>query len=176
VIAAILTVLLQITINATAPPQPADGFRRLSDVTLRVRQVSPEIMPNPSLAPLVEYLTHCTGPDDRILVVGFGPEIPVLAHRPFAARLPTWIPRYYDDSADVHRALTQLGRERLGAAVFLDGSMVVARLWPALLQAIEDRGFEEYTVARINSRVRVWLPHAADARRDAATSLPCPAP
>jgi hypothetical protein len=176
VIAAILTVLLQITINATAPPQPADGFRRLSDVTLRVRQVSPEIMPNPSLAPLVEYLTHCTGPDDRILVAGFGPEIPVLAHRPFAARLPTWIPRYYDDSADVHRALTQLGRERLGAAVFLDGSMVVARLWPALLQAIEDRGFEEYTVARINSRVRVWLPHAADARRDAATSLPCPAP
>ena len=174
-IAAMLAMVLQITIKAAAPPQPADAFRRLSDVTQRVRSVSPEIMPNPSLAPLVRYLAQCTGPDDRILMAGFGPEIPVLAHRPFAARLPTWIPRYYEDSADVNRALMQLDRERLGAAVFLDGSMVVARLWPALLQAIRDRGFEEYTVAPINSRVRVWLPHGVDARRDTATSLPCPA-
>jgi hypothetical protein len=48
----------------------------------------------------------------------------------------------------------QLGREQLGAAVFLDGSMVVARFWPALLQAIQERGFEEYTSTPINSRVR----------------------
>jgi len=171
----LLIVVLQITTNTSAPHQPADAFRRLSDITQRLRRVSPEIMPNPSLAPLVGYLAQCTGPDDRILVAGFGPEIPVLAHRPFAARLPTWIAGYYDDSADVNRALMQLGRERLGAAVFLDGSMVVARLWPALLQAIRDRGFEEYTVVPINSRVRVWLPHAVDAQRDAATSLPCPA-
>jgi hypothetical protein len=173
-IVAALIVVLQITTRSAASSPPADPFRRLSDITQRLRRVSPEIMPNPSLAPLVGYLAHCTGPDDRILVAGFGPEIPVLAHRPFAARLPTWIAGYYEDSADVNRALVQLGRERLGAAVFLDGSMMVARHWPALLHAIRDRGFEEYTVASINSRVRVWLPHAADARRDAATNLPCP--
>ena len=176
VIAAMLVVILQITTRTFALPQPAESFRRLSDITERLRHVSPEITPNPSLAPLVEYLAHCTGRDDRILVAGFGPEIPVLARRPFAARLPTWIPGYYEDSADVNRALMQLGRERLGAAVFLNGSMVVARLWPALLQAIRDRGFEEYTVTPINSRVRVWLPSAADAHRDAATNLPCPPP
>jgi hypothetical protein len=173
-IAAMLMVVLQITTKISAPPQPADPFRRLSDITQRLRRVSPGIMPNPSLAPLVGYLAQCTGPDDRILVAGFGPEIPVLAHRPFAARIPTWIPNYYDDSAEINRALMQLGRERLGAAVFLDGSMVVARFWPALLQAIQERGFEEYTVAPINSRVRVWLPHAEDPRRDDATNLPCP--
>jgi hypothetical protein len=173
-IVAVLIVVLQITTRTSASPSTADPFRRLSDITQRLRRVSPEIMPNPSLAPLVGYLAHCTGPDDRILVAGFGPEIPVLAHRPFAARLPTWIAGYYEDSADVNRALMQLGRERLGAAVFLDGSMMVARFWPALLQAIRDRGFEEYTIASINSRVRVWMPHAADEHRDAATNLPCP--
>jgi len=131
-------------------------------------------MPNPSLAPLVEYLAHCTAANDRILVAGFGPEIPVLAHRPFAARLPTWIPGYYDDRTEVERAVMQLGREQLGAAVFLDGSMVVARFWPALLQAIQERGFEEYTSTPINSRVRIWLPHVTDARRDPSTDLPCP--
>jgi hypothetical protein len=173
-IAATLIVVLQITNKASAPPPPGDAFRRVSDITQRLRRVSPEIMPNPSLAPLVGYLAQCTAPDARIFVAGFGPEIPALAHRPFAARLPTWIPGYYDDPADVNRALTQLGRERLGAAVFLDGSMVVARFWPALWQAIQERGFEEYTVTAVNSRVRVWLPHTADARRDAATNLPCP--
>jgi hypothetical protein len=172
-IAAMLIVVLQIATRTAASPEPADTFRRLNNITHRLRRVSPEIMPNPSLAPLVGYLEDCTRPDDRILVAGFGPEIPVLAHRPFAARLPTWIPGYYEESADVTRAVMQLGRERLGAAVFLNGSMVVARLWPALLQAIRDRGFDEYTVEPINARVRVWLPHAADARRDAATNLPC---
>jgi hypothetical protein len=173
-IAAILIVLLQVTTNVYTPRQPADPVQRLSDITERLRHVSPAIMPNPSLAPLIGYLAQCTAPDDRILVAGFGPEIPVLAHRPFAARLPTWIAGYYDDNSDVDRAVMQLGRESLGAAVFLDGSMVVARFWPALLQAIQNRGFEEYTSAPINSRVRVWLPRAVDAPRDAATDLPCP--
>ena len=174
IIAAIVIVLLQVTTNVYTPRRPADPVRRLSDITEGLRRVSPAIMPNPSLAPLMGYLAHCTARDDRILVAGFGPEIPVLAHRPFAARLPTWIAGYYDDSLDVDRAVMQLGREPLGAAVFLDGSMVVARFWPALLQAIQERGFEEYTSAPINSRVRVWLPHVVDARRDAATNLPCP--
>jgi hypothetical protein len=173
-IAALLIVIFQITTRVSAARQPADPFRRVSDITQRLRRVSPEIMPNPSLAPLVEYLAECTGPDDRILVAGFGPEIPVLAQRPFAARLPTWIPGYYDDGADINRAVMQLGHERLGAAIFLDGSTAVARFWPALLQAIRERGFEEYTSTPINSRLRVWLPHVADARRDAATDLPCP--
>lgn len=171
--AAMLIIVVQITTKTSAPPQPAVAFRRVTDITRRLRRVSPEIMPNPSLAPLVEYLARCTEPGDRILVAGFGPEIPVLAHRPFAARLPTWIPGYYDDRAEIDRALMQLGRERLGAAVFLDGSMAVARFWPALLQAIRSRGFDEYTVAPVNSRMRVWLPHVADTGRDAATDLPC---
>jgi hypothetical protein len=174
-IAALLIAVFQVSTRVSAPRQPAaDPFRRMSDITQRLRHVSPDIMPNPSLAPLVEYLAQCTAPEDRILVAGFGPEIPVLAHRPFAARLPTWIPGYYDDSAEVNRAVMQLGRERLGAAVLLEGSMVVARFWPALLQAIRDRGFEEHTSTPINSRLRVWLPHVADARRDPATNLPCP--
>jgi len=173
-IAALVIAVLQVTTKLATPPQPADAFRRLSDITQRLRRVSPEIVPNPSLAPLTSYLTRCTGAGDRVLVAGFGPEIPVLAHRPFAARLPTWIPGYYVDSAEIERALMQLGREPLGAAVFLDGSMVVERFWPALLQAVRDRGFEEHAVSPINARVRIWLPHSGDTRRDTATNLPCP--
>ena len=174
-VVALLIIVGQDATRLSMVSRPVDGLRRVVDVTERMRQMSPAVMPNPSLAPLVAYLTQCTGPDDRVLVTGFGPEIPVLAHRPFAGRLPTWIPAYYEDRADVNRALMQLGRERLGAAVFLDGTTVVARSWPAILQAVQDRGFMEYTAAPINSRVRVWLPAIADASRDTKTGLPCPA-
>jgi len=132
-------------------------------------------MPSPALAPVIAFLVDCTSPDARILVTGFGPEIPVLAHRPFAARLPTWIPGYYEDRADVDRALAQLEDEPLGAAVFLDGTTVVGRSWPALLRAIQARGFEEYTVSVVGPRLRVWLPNVAATHRDPATGLPCPA-
>jgi len=171
---AVLGAVVQIATKVTLPP-PADAVRRIGDVTQRLRHVSPDIIPSPALAPLIAYLADCTRPDDRVLVTGFGPEIPVLAHRPFAARLPTWIPGYYEDRADVDRALTQLGREQLGAAVFLDGTTAVARSWPTLLHAIQARGFEEHTVSVGGPRLRVWLPSVAAAASDPATGLPCPA-
>jgi hypothetical protein len=152
-----------------------DALGRAGHVTQRLRNVSPEILPNPSMAPLIAYLSRCTRPDDRVLVAGFGPEIPALSHRRFAARLPSWLPGYHEDPADVNRALAQLRSERLGAAVFLDGTPVVAQSWPALMEAIGRRGFDEYAVRSGDPRTRVWLPRAASgASRDAATDLPCP--
>jgi len=174
VAAAVVGGVVQAATRVTLP-RPADAIRRIGDVTQRLRHVSPDIMPSPSLAPVIAYLVDCTAPDDRVLVTGFGPDIPVLAHRPFAARLPTWIPGYYEDRADVDRALAQLEGEPLGAAVFLDGTTVVGRSWPALLRAIQARGFEEYTVSLVGPRLRIWLPHVAATHRDAGTGLPCPA-
>ena len=178
--AAVGFVLLIVVAAALLPGRTNSGasvnaFTRVSQISQRLRQVSPEIIPNPSMAPLITYLSQCTDPQDRVLVTGFGPEIPALAHRPFAARLPTWIPGYYEDAADVNRALMRLRDERLGAAVFLDGTPVVEHSWPALMAAIRDRGFDEYATRSYNGRLRVWLPHEVrDARRDAATDLPCP--
>jgi hypothetical protein len=160
----------------TDPGPSLNAFARAAQIGSRLREVSPEIIPNPSVAPLIAYLSHCTDPASRVLVTGFGPEIPALAHRPFAARLPTWIPGYYEDAADVHRALARLRDERLGAAVFLDGTPVVEHSWPQLMAAIRERGFDEYAPVSDNGRMRVWLPHGAHgARPDIATHLPCAA-
>jgi len=154
---------------------PVNALARVSQISRRLRDVSAEIIPNPSMAPLIAYLSQCTNPGDRVFVAGFGPEISALAHRPFAARLPTWIPGYYEDAADVRRALTRLRSERLGAAVFLDGTTVVEHSWPDLMAAIRDRGFVEYVPASATGRLRVWLPRELrDARHDSATDLPCP--
>lgn len=179
-IAAIAIVLVAAPIGLVATgrrvPTPLDVARRTVQVTERLEGPSAEIIPNPSIAPLVTYVSHCTRPDERVFVSGFGPEIPVLADRAFAAGLPTWIPGYYEDEADVERALRRLRDERLGAAVMLDGTAVVAHSWPQVMQSIRDRGFDEYTVPSVGPSIRVWLPRAvASAPRETVTGLPCPA-
>jgi hypothetical protein len=151
-----------------------DVLRQPARVTRRLEAASPEIQPNPALAPLVSYLEQCTRDDDRVLVGGFGPEIPVLAHRRFAAGLPEWIPGYYEDAADVSRAVATLNRERLGAVVLLDGSNVFMRSWPALGEWVRAHDFQEHDVASINPRIRVWLPRAAATMpAESSTGLPC---
>jgi len=173
-IAIVLVVAVQISRRSAPVPGPLEATGRIGLISGRLRALSTDIIPNPSMAPLIAYLSICTRPDERVLVAGFGPEIPALSHRPFAARLPSWLPGYYEDVSDVHRALTSLRGERLGAAIFLDGTAAVSRSWPAIVQAIRDRGFDEYPVGAINPRIRVWLPRAASgARRDSATDLPC---
>jgi hypothetical protein len=98
----------------------------------------------------------------------------VLAHRPFAGGLPTWIPGYYTEPPDVARAIDRLNREHVGAAIMLDGSTVLVNSWPDLGQWIRERAFEEHSVPSIDSRVRLWLPHfGRDAPVDPSTGLPC---
>ena len=160
---------------AIARPASMNVVQRVGEVTTRLRRASPQIIPNPSLSPLIDYVARCTQPQERVLVVGFGPEVPVLAHRPFAAGLPTWIPGYYEDAADVSRAVVRLQREELGAVILLDGRNAFTQSWPLLAAAVRARGVDEYGIPSIDERLRVWLPHAAAVAPMDPTGLPCPA-
>jgi len=155
-------------------PTPAAIIRHAADVTRRLEQASPDIQPDPSLAPLIDYLSRCTPPGDRVLVSGFGPEIPVLAHRPFASGLASWIPGYYEDPRDVARGRAQLDRERVSVVVMLDGSRVFFSSWPGLGEWLLKRGMKEYPLTAVNAQIRVWLPTpASPASVDGRTGLPC---
>ena len=155
-------------------PTPAAVVRHAALVTRRLEQASPDIQPDPSLAPLVDYLSRCTAPGDRVLVSGFGPEIPVLAHRPFASGLASWIPGYYEDPRDVARGRAQLDREHVSAVVMLDGSRVFFSSWPGLGEWLLKQGMEDYPLTAVNARIRVWLrTPPSPAPVDTATGLPC---
>lgn len=172
--AGVLWTVVPVMQHRTVPPGLATAARRAIQVTRRLASASPDIQPDPTLAPLIAYLQRCTLPSHRVLVSGFGPEIPVLAHRPFAGGLSSWIPGYYESAADVSRALERLNREQVGAAVMLDGSAVFVRSWPGLGQWIEGHHFQEHAVPAINPRIRVWLPgFPPNAPVDGPTGLPC---
>ena len=144
---------------------------RWHQVATRLREARPEIMPNPERALLVAYIERCTATDERVLVGGFGPELPVLSHRAFAGGLPDWIRGYYDFPADVARARTQLARERVGVAVMLDGGDAFAASWPALASDLRDRAFQPHYLQLSTGPVELWIPPRI--ARDRLTGLPC---
>jgi len=172
----VAAVVLVAAVYAAPNVTALDVTRQFGRVTHRLASESPEIQPDPVLAPLVAFLGRCTQPSSRVLVGGFGPEIPVLAHRAFASGLPAWIPGYYDDARDVSRALTRLNRERVGAIVMLDRPDMFARSWPGIDEWIRQHGFEEYAVPSIDTGLRILLPRQpATSTIDRETNLPCEA-
>jgi hypothetical protein len=98
------------------------------------------------------------------MVSGFGPEIPVLAGRPYAAGLTVWLPGYYRDPGDVERAAQQLAREHVSMAIMLEGSAVFVEKWPRLAADLQARGLVERTWRLDGAEVIVWIPEDLAAR------------
>jgi 4-amino-4-deoxy-L-arabinose transferase-like glycosyltransferase len=145
-------------------PTPAAVVRRLMNVSVMLRAGDAAVIPNRERVPLVRYLASCTATGSRVLVSGFGPEISVLADRPFAAGLPTFVPGYYTDASDVERASAQLSKESVSLAVMLEGSTAFAEAWPQIASDLRSRGLVERTWQLDGTELVVWVPEDVAAR------------
>jgi hypothetical protein len=158
---ALLVVLVAAAVQAASMRSPVVGpaaiVEQFTRVSIRLSEAAPEITPNPGLAPLIDYIQRCTSPDSRVLVSGFGPEIPVLAHRRFAGGLPTWLPGYYESEPDVERALARVRQESISAAILLDGEDAFATSWPRLADALKSRGFTSRRWPTPQGATDLWL-------------------
>ena len=65
------------------------------------------------------YLHDCTGPDDRLLVLGYYPELFVLAHRGFAAGAPWILPEYFTSVAHQRQMIARIEAHRVPIALTL---------------------------------------------------------
>lgn len=154
----------RLTSQGYGRPTPGKVARRFAAVSTMLRNEAPEVVPNRERLPLIRYLALCTPVASRVLVGGFAPEIPVLARRPFAAGVPTWIPGYNTHPRDVDRAAARLAREQVSMAVMLEGSAAFVDEWPRLAQDLRARGFVERTWRLDGSDVVVWIPEELAAR------------
>jgi hypothetical protein len=163
----ILLIIARTSIVSAVP----EVATRWKQVSTRLHDGSPDIMPNPHLAVLVRFIERCSTPDERVLIGGFAPELPVLARRGFAGGLPDWIHGYYDHPDDVARARAQLAREHVALAVMLDGGDTFAAAWPAVADDLHAAGLTRYDLQLTSRPVEIWL--RPTTILDGATHLPC---
>jgi hypothetical protein len=155
-------------------PTPAAVVRQASRVSQRLVHTSPEIQPSPRYPELVSYLARCTRPDQRVFVSGFAPQVSFLAHRRFAAGLPSWIPGYYETAPDMQRARARLERENVAAVVLLEGADAFEQSWPDLAAWFREHRYERRDSARLGDAITLWIPAPGGSSTvDAETGLPC---
>jgi hypothetical protein len=192
--AALVLVTISLANAGYRIPTPAAVVRQAARISDRLVNASAEIQPSPRYPALVSYLSRCTLPAQRVFVSGFAPQIAFLAHRPFAAGLPSWIPGYYETPADIRRARARLDRENVSAVVLLEGPDVFEQSWPELAAWFRDHQFEDvfeqswpelaawfrdhqferYDSARLGDELTLWLtPSDGSSRVDVETGLPC---
>jgi hypothetical protein len=146
----------------------AERWNRTTDL---LERSDSELAGSGVLAAVARYIGHCTPRGERVLVSGFAPEIPVLAGRPFAGGLPSWLLGYYVVPADVRIVERHLARERVGAVVLLEGSDVFVRSWPSIAARLRESGLDEHPIRGGRPEYRIWVRHSPAI--DAETGLPC---
>jgi hypothetical protein len=130
------------------------------------------------LVPFFQYVDRCTSPNQRILVPGFIPEVPVHAGRPFAGGRSTILPGYLDAPEDRGRLLATV--ERHDATFMVVNSRSKDAVWasyPELGDYI-DRQFAPLVTYQAGSDgnlvVEVRVNRAMRSRRtDGETGWPC---
>jgi hypothetical protein len=139
----------------------------------RLRRSDPGLVSGPLIVDVAAYIKRCTPPHERVIVSGFAPEIPILAERPFAGGLPSWLLGYYVLPPDARIIERYLSREDVGAVVLLEGTRVFVLSWPSVASRLQGSGFVEYAFPP-SPEVRLWLRPIGTAHAvDADTGLPC---
>jgi hypothetical protein len=153
---------------------PDEAMRQWNDMAGGLRRSDPRLVSGPVFVDVAAYIKRCTPPHERVIVSGFAPEIPLLAERPFAGGLPSWLLGYYVLPPDVRIIERHLSREEVGAVVLLEGPRVFVLSWPSVAARLRASGFTEYAFPPKAPELLLWLrPVGALQAIDADTGLPC---
>lgn len=151
------------------------GF--VADLTTELRQPRPPRMITSYAAalllPFVEYVERCVPPDHRLLLVGFMPDVSVLARRPFAGGQSTFVQGYYRSREHQELVLTRLRGEVVPVAV-LENPAELEQSFPLVVAYVRSRYVKQATVAANGISFDILFHRTlSQSRIDAETGWPC---
>jgi hypothetical protein len=120
------------------------------------------------------YLDACTTPADRVLVVGFAPEVLALADRRFAGGRPTVIPGFYEHPRYTRFTLRRLDGESVPLVLAEDEPYYAA--FPELVERLR-RDYDEGGRVPVDGdrSLRVLVRKGLASRPYGPAKWPCPA-
>jgi hypothetical protein len=128
------------------------------------------------LLPFMTYAERCTDADQRLLVMGFLPEVPVLTRRAFAGGQSTFIPGYYGSDENQRLVLKRL-RDEVVPFVLVPGDYAreLDQGFPAIMDYVHVRYMPFATLGEDpETGVQILLDRTLRAlSQDAETGWPC---
>ena len=105
---------------------PGEVVLRLHEMADAFREPSPEVLPSMAqhLAPFFEYLQACTTVDDRLLFVGYEPQVFVLAGRGFAGGHMMFFGDFHTSPRDQMLTIARLERESVPFVIVPESKLV----------------------------------------------------
>jgi hypothetical protein len=118
-----------------------------------------------------DYLYRCTRPSDRVLVVGYAPEVPVFAERLFAGGRATFVYGYYLDERYSRETLARLATESVPIAL-AEPEGVYERT-PIIANYLKSTYVDVGSVMASGRPLRVLVQRRAPGNPSGPRGLPC---
>jgi hypothetical protein len=133
---------------------------------------------SPGVERVAHYVSACTAPDDRVLAIGYIPELFFMAHRRFAAG-SVWIqPNFFDSDADQQLMIQRIVRYRVPIVITVpepEYTSEYVAAFPALTTLLRN-DYEEIATTDFGRGFRFRVlsrRNLAATRRYAFNQLPC---
>jgi hypothetical protein len=151
---------------------------RWQTVTRELRQEPPGLIPNSSrpLVPFLQHVRECTSPDDRLMYVGYQPEVYVVAGRGFAGGHIIYSGRFHADPRQQALTVQRLSHEAVPFVLLPAGMRAHFRTeFPQVWRYVEARYRRLTTVDPGGAAVDILIDtsRATAATIDRATGWPC---
>ena len=150
------------------------------DIVARTRQASQDLAGMPrslresqaaDRMQAVDYLHRCTKPTDRVIAIGYYPDVPTFAERLFAGGRVTFVFSYYTDPRYTRETIGKL--ESQSVPIVLDSPDVDDGRFRTLTDYIRSHYLQAGVVAFNEGSLRVWVRRGLSGTPSGPNGLPC---
>ena len=118
-----------------------------------------------------DYLHRCTRPTDRVIAVGYFPDVPAFSERLFAGGRVTFVFSYYTDPRYMRETIAKI--ESQSVPIVLDSPEVDDGRFRALTDYIRSRYDNVGVVTTNEGSLRVWARRGLRGTPSGPNGLPC---
>jgi hypothetical protein len=151
--------------------EPQDVFERTSRVSHDLSEMPRSLRESEAADRMqaADYLHRCTRPTDRVITIGYYPEVTAFSERLFAGGRVTFVVVYYTNERYMHDTIAKLESQSVPIVL---GDTTVEHFQP-LVEYLRTRYDEVGLVTIVEGSLRVWARRGLSSTPSGPNGLPC---